>query len=224
MRIFLDTAKLADIRWAVDVGLIDGVTTTPTSLGADAENADHKLHLAEICRAVRGRGPVLVEVVAVDADGMYREGRELAKIAENIVVSVPMLEEGLVATRRLVTEGVRINTTLIFTAAQALLAAKAGASSISPFLANLEDIGGDSSGVLHDIRVIFDNYQVECDILAAAIRNPVQFTEAAKVGAEAATLPPALLRALLVHPLTDIGIDQYLHDWSRRLVKARAGA
>lgn len=222
MRIFLDTAELADIRWAVAAGLIDGVTTTPTSLGADAEHADHKLHLAEICRAVSG--PVYAEVVTVDADGMYREGRELAKIADNVIVSVPMLEEGLMATRRLAAEGVRINMTLIFTPAQALLAAKAGASSVSPFLSNLEEIGGDSVAVLHDIRVIFDNYQVECDILAAAIRNPLQFVEAAKVGAEGATLPPSLLRALLVHPLTDRGVDQFLHDWSRRLVKTRAGA
>lgn len=222
MRIYLDTAKLADIQWAVDAGLIDGVTTTPTSLGADADNRDHKLHLAEICRALAG--PVAAEVVSVDAEGMYREGRELAKIADTIVVSVPMLEEGLMATRRLAADGIRVNMTLIFTAAQALLAAKAGASSVSPFLGNLEDIGGDSVAVLHDIRVIFDIYRVECDILAAAIRNPLQFTQAAKVGVEAATLPPALLRALLVHPLTDRGVDQFLNDWSKRLVKTRAGA
>jgi transaldolase len=167
---------------------------------------------------------VSVEVVATDADDMYREARELAKVAENIVVNVPMIEEGLVGLRRMVADGIRVNVTLIFTAAQALFAAKAGAAMVSPFIGALDEIGQDGVGLVADIRHIFDNYDIECQVLATSIRSPAHFTEAAKVGAHAIAVPPAVLRALLLHPLTDRGLDQFLNDWSKQIAKSRAGA
>ncbi len=220
MKIFLDAADTGDIRWAASAGLIDGVTTNPTLMSAETPDREPHAHLAEICRLVSG--PVSAEVLAVDADGMYREGKELAKIADNIVVKVPMIEEGLVALRRLVVEGVRVDTTLIFNAAQALLAAKAGATYVSPFLGMLDDIGEVGANVLRDIRQVFDNYSVECEIVAASLRHPIHFIESAKIGADAASIPTSVLRTLLLHPLTDRGLDQFLSDWSRR--KARAFA
>jgi transaldolase len=222
MKILLDSANLTEIRWAISTGLIDGVTTNPTLVANDAPSRDHKGHLAEICRLVPG--PVSVEVVATDADGMYREAKELAKVAENIVVNVPMIEEGLVAIQRMVADGIRVNVTLIFTAAQALFAAKAGAAMVSPFIGALDEIGQDGVGLIADIRHIFDNYDIECQVLATSIRSPAHFTEAAKIGADAIAVPPAVLRALLLHPLTDRGLDQFLNDWSKQIAKSRAGA
>jgi transaldolase len=221
MRVLLDTANVADIQWAAAAGIIEGVTTNPSLLAEEASEQDYKLHLAEICRLVDG--PVTAQVISVDAEGMYREGKELSRLGDNVVVEIPMIEEGLRATRRLVTDGVRVNVTLVFNAAQALFAAKAGASYVSPFVGRLDDIGADALAVIRDIRNIFDNYRLECEILASAIRTPRQFIESAKAGADAATIPPAVLRSLLLHPLTDVGIDQYLSDWSKRIAKARAG-
>jgi transaldolase len=224
MKIFLDTANVADIEWAVRTGLIDGVTTNPSLIareGEEGEEIEMRAHLARICRLVDG--PVSAEVVAVDAEEMYREGRELAKIADNIVVKIPMIEEGVVAIRRLALDGIHVNTTLVFSAAQALLAAKAGATFVSPFVGRLDDIGHDGLTVVRDIRQIFDNYQVECGLLAASLRDPIHFVECAKAGVDAATLPSAVLKSLLLHPLTDRGLDQFLADWSKRRPKARAG-
>ena len=163
------------------------------------------------------------EVVAVDADGMYREGRDLAKVADSIIVMVPMLEEGIVATRRLTSEGIRVCTTLVFTPAQALLAAKSGARYVSPFVGRLEDIGQDGVSVVAQTREIFMHYGLECELLAASLRTPVHFIGCARAGADAATVPPAVLRNMLVHPLTDRGVDQFLNDWSKRIARSRAG-
>jgi len=222
MKILLDSANIPDIRWAVTAGLIDGVTTNPSLVASDSPNRDHKGHLGEICRLVRG--PVTVEVVALDSEGMYREGKELAKVAENIVVNVPMIEEGLLAVRRLVADGIRVNVTLVYTPAQALFAAKAGASLVSPFIGGLEEIGQDGLALIADVRKIYDNYDIECEVLASAVASPAHFSQAAMRGADAVTVPAAVLRSLLLHPLTDRGLDRFLHDWCKQIAKSRAGA
>jgi transaldolase len=222
MKILLDTADLDEITWATATGLIDGVTTNPSLIASNAPDRDHKGHLREIAKRVSG--PVGAAVIAVGADDMYREGKELARLGDNIVVRVPMIEEGLLAARRLASEGIRIDVTLIFNAAQALFAAKAGATYVSPFVGQLDDVGADGCAVVRDIRTVFANFDVECALLASSLTSPLRFADAARAGADAATVPPNVLRSLLVHPLTDRGLDQFLHDWSRRLAKARGGA
>ncbi len=178
--------------------------------------------LQEICSLVDG--PVSAEVVAVDVDGMYEEGRSLAKLAENIVVKIPMIEDGLVAVRRLVTEGVRVNVTLAFNALQCLLAAKAGATFVSPFLGRIDDVGHDAMEVIRETRTIFDNYALETQLLAASIRHPRHVAEAAMLGADIATMPTAVLRKMLLHPLTDRGLDQFLNDWSKLVARSKVNA
>ncbi len=222
MKFFLDTADLGDIRWASQAGLIDGVTTNPTLLSKSAGDVEPTDVLKEICSMVDG--PVSAEVVAVDADGMYAEGRELAKLAENIVVKVPMLEDGMVATGRLVADGIKVNVTLAFSSVQCLLAAKAGATYVSPFLGRLDDIGHDSMDIVREARLMFDNYGLETEILAASIRHPRHVAEAAMVGADVATMPTAVLRKLLLHPLTDRGLDQFLNDWSKLIARSKVNA
>ncbi|MBE0595481.1 MAG: fructose-6-phosphate aldolase [Gemmatimonadales bacterium] len=222
MKFFLDTAALADIRWASERGLIDGVTTNPTLMAQHAGDLDPVDVLKEICSVVDG--DVSAEVVAVDAEGMYREGRELAKIADNIVVKIPMIEDGLVATRRLVADGIKVNVTLAFSSVQCLVAAKAGATYVSPFLGRLDDIGHDSMDIIRETRLIFDNYQFETGILAASIRHPRHVADAAMLGADVATIPTAVLKKILLHPLTDRGLDQFLNDWSRLVARAKVNA
>lgn len=222
MKFFLDTADLGEIRWGAQAGLIDGITTNPTLLSKVAGDLDPRDVLAEICSVVEG--PVSAEVVAVDADGMYREGRELAKLAENVVVKIPLLEEGMVAVRRLVADGIKVNVTLAFSSVQCLLAAKAGATYVSPFLGRLDDIGHDGMDVVRETRQIFDNYGIETAILAASIRHPRHVAEAALLGADVATMPTAVLKKLLLHPLTDRGLDQFLNDWSKLGARAKVGA
>ena len=222
MKFFLDTADLGDIRWASQAGLIDGVTTNPTLLSKSAGDVEPTDVLKEICSLVDG--PVSAEVVAVDADGMYSEGRELAKLADNIVVKVPMLEEGMVATGRLVADGIKVNVTLAFSSVQCLLAAKAGATYVSPFLGRLDDIGHDSMDIVREARLMFDNYGLETEILAASIRHPRHVAEAAMVGADVATMPTAVLKKLLLHPLTDRGLDQFLNDWSKLIARSKVNA
>jgi transaldolase len=219
MKLFLDTASLADIRWASQAGLIDGVTTNPTLLAKAAGDVDPNDVLKEICSLVDG--PVSAEVVAVDAEGMYREGRELAKLAENVVVKIPMIEEGLTAIRRLASDGIRVNVTLCFSSVQCLLAAKAGATYVSPFLGRLDDVGHEGMEVIREARVIFDNYDMETQILAASIRHPRHVAEAAMLGADVATMPTDVLRKLLLHPLTDRGLDQFLNDWSKVAARSK---
>jgi transaldolase len=219
MKIYLDTAQLDDIRWAAGAGLIDGVTTNPSLLAKVAGDADPRDLLVEICRAVEG--PVSAEVVSVTAEEMYREGKELAKLAENIVVKIPMIEEGLTAVRRLSVDGIPVNVTLVFSAVQALLAAKAGAAYVSPFVGRLDDAGHEGMEVVRQIRTIFANYDLETELLAASLRHPLHVLQAALAGADIGTMPTAVLRQLLVHPLTDRGLDQFLNDWSKLGPRAR---
>jgi transaldolase len=219
MKFFLDTANLGDIRWAARAGLIDGITTNPTLLAKSANDVDPNDVLKEICSLVDG--PVSAEVVTVDAEGMYREGKELAKLADNIVVKIPMIEEGLPVVRRLVTDGIRVNVTLCFSSVQCLIAAKAGATFVSPFVGRLDDVGQEGMDVIREARVIFDNYEIETEILAASIRHPRHVAEAAMIGADIATMPTDVLKKLLLHPLTDRGLDQFLNDWSKLAARSK---
>ncbi|HXF95909.1 MAG TPA: fructose-6-phosphate aldolase [Gemmatimonadales bacterium] len=220
MKLFLDTASLKDVRWAVQAGLIDGLTTNPSLLAKQAGDLDPHDVLKEICSLVDG--PVSAEVVALDTDGMVAEGRRLAKIADNIVVKIPMIEAGMPAVRRLVAEGIKTNVTLCFSSVQCLLAAKAGATYVSPFIGRLDDAGEEGMTVIREARVIFDNYDLPTQILAASIRHPRHVAEAAMVGADVATLPPDVLRKLLRHPLTDRGLEQFLADWNALAAKSQA--
>ncbi|MGH7606351.1 MAG: fructose-6-phosphate aldolase [Gemmatimonadales bacterium] len=213
MKFFLDTASLKDISWAAQAGLIDGITTNPSLLAKQAGDLDPRDVLKEICSLVEG--PVSAEVVAVEAETMVQEGRELAGIAENIVVKIPMLEAGMVAVRRLAAAGIRTNVTLCFSSVQCLIAAKAGASYVSPFIGRLDDVGQEGMDVIREARVIFDNFGIETEILAASIRHPRHVVEAAMIGADVATLPPDVLKRLLSHPLTDRGLAQFLSDWGK---------
>ena len=214
MKFFLDTAIVDEIRWGAEAGLIDGVTTNPSLVSQVAgDKASPKELMAEICRAVDG--PVSAEVVAVDKEGMLRQGRDLAKIADNIVVKVPLIEEGLMACRTFAAEGIKVNVTLCFSASQALLAAKAGASYISPFIGRIDDISGDGMELIGQIRTIYDNYDFQTEILAASIRHPRHIVECALVGADVATMPTKVLKQLITHPLTDKGLDGFLSDWAK---------
>ncbi|MCH7874715.1 MAG: fructose-6-phosphate aldolase [Gemmatimonadetes bacterium] len=213
MKFFLDTADLGEIRWAEQAGLIDGVTTNPTLIAKSAGDVDPTDILKEICSLVDG--PISAEVVAVETEEMYTEGKALAQLADNIVVKIPMIEDGLVAVRRLSADGIRVNVTLCFSSVQCLVAAKAGAAYVSPFLGRLDDIGHDGMDVIRETRAIFDNYDIETELLAASIRHPRHVTEAALLGADVATMPAPVLRKLLLHPLTDRGLDRFLSDWSK---------
>jgi len=219
MKILLDTASLDEVRWANEVGIVDGISTDPTLIAEENSSEAYFELLGELCRLTRG--PVLAPVLAITADDIYRDGKELAKIADNIVVEVPVLEDGLRATARLAADGIRVTATLVFSAAQALFAAKAGAYSVSAFIGRVDDIGGDGIALIRDIRQLFDRHHVECELNAASIRAPRQFTEAAIIGADAAAVPPDVLRSLLVHPLTDLGVDHFLNDWSKRVSRSR---
>jgi transaldolase len=220
MKFFLDTASLKDISWAVQAGLIDGITTNPTLLSKQAGDLDPRDVLKEICSIVEG--PVSAEVVATDTDGMLTEGRSLAKIADNIVVKIPMLEAGMVAVRRLTSEGIRTNVTLCFSSVQCLVAAKAGATYVSPFIGRIDDVGQEGMDVIRETRQMFDNYSIATQILAASIRHPRHVAEAAMIGADVATLPPEVLKKLLQHPLTDRGLQTFLADWNKLKPAARA--
>ena len=220
MKFFLDTASLKDISWAAQAGLIDGITTNPSLLAKQAGDLDPRDVLKEICSLVEG--PVSAEVVAIDTEGMTKEGKALAKIADNIVVKIPMLEEGMVAVRRLTADGIRTNVTLCFSSVQCLIAAKAGATYVSPFIGRLDDVGQDGMDVIREARQIFDNYAIATHILAASMRHPRHVIEAAMIGADVATLPPEVLRKMLLHPLTDRGLDQFLSDWSKLAARAKA--
>ncbi|HMA40936.1 MAG TPA: fructose-6-phosphate aldolase [Gemmatimonadales bacterium] len=220
MKFFLDTASLKDISWAAQAGLIDGVTTNPSLLAKQAGDLDPRDVLKEICSLVDG--PVSAEVVAVDTDAMVREGQSLAQIADNIVVKIPMLEAGMVAVRRLAAEGIRTNVTLCFSSVQCLIAAKAGATYVSPFIGRLDDVGQDGMDVIREARQIFDNYTIATQILAASMRHPRHVVDAAMIGADVATLPPDVLRKLLQHPLTDRGLEQFLSDWKSLAARAKA--
>ncbi len=219
MKIFLDTANIKEIREAHGWGILDGVTTNPSLVAKEGQ--DFYDVLRQICALVEG--PVSAEVVSVTTEEMVKEGRELARVAKNIVVKIPMIREGLRAIRTLSSEGIRINTTLIFSSPQALLAAKAGASFVSPFIGRLDDISHVGMEIVREIRSIFDNYSFPCEILAASIRNPLHVVDAASLGADIATMPFAVLESLLKHPLTDIGLQKFLKDWEKLPQQTRKG-
>jgi len=210
MKFFIDTADLDEIREANDLGVLDGVTTNP-SLCAKIGVRDFEGHIATICDIVDG--DVSAEVVSTVYDEMIEESRRLAGIAENVVVKIPLIREGIKAIRTLSDEGIRTNCTLCFSASQALIAAKAGASYISPFIGRLDDISSEGMAVIADIVTIYDNYGYETEVLAASIRHPMHLLDAARLGADVATMPLSVIEALLKHPLTDIGLDRFLKDW-----------
>ena len=212
MKIFLDTADIDEIRTAAAWGVLDGVTTNPT-LYAKVGGASYDAILQEICRLTPG--PVSAEVVAEEVDGMLEEGRHFAKLAPNIVVKVPMSEEGLEAMSRFADEGIKTNCTLIFTANQGLLAAKAGASLLSPFVGRLDDINEEGMTVIRELSEIVAIHELDTEVLAASIRNPLQMTQAALAGAHIATLPFKVLQQMVRHPLTEKGIKTFREDWDK---------
>jgi len=209
MKFFIDTADLNDIRDLAATGLVDGVTTNPSLIAKSGRK--FKDVIKEIVSIVDG--PISAEVIALDAPGMIKEGRELAKIHKNIVVKLPMTPEGLKACKALTDKGIKTNVTLIFTSMQALLAAKAGATYVSPFVGRLDDISQDGIAIIEEIRTIFDNYGYNSEIIVASIRNPVHVLNSALIGADVATIPYSVMIQLAKHPLTDAGIKKFLEDW-----------
>jgi len=209
MKIFLDTGNIKEIREAASYGLLDGVTTNPSLVSK--EGRDFKDLLVEICGVVDG--PISAEVVSVEADAMVKEGRELAKIHKNIVVKCPLIPEGLKATKRLASEGIRVNVTLCFSPTQALLAAKAGAWCVSPFIGRLDDISSDGMELIRQILTIFENYDFPTLVLVASVRHPQHVVEAALAGGHISTIPFKVFQQLFKHPLTDNGLKQFLADW-----------
>jgi transaldolase len=212
MKFFVDTADVVEIRDLSATGLLDGVTTNPSLVAKTGR--DFIEVLKEICALVSG--PVSAEVTALDHPTMVSEGRRLAQVADNIAVKVPLTPDGLKACRALSDDGIRVNVTLCFSPAQALLAAKAGASFVSPFVGRLDDIATDGIGLISEIMEIFDAYpEITTEVLVASVRHPIHVVEAAKLGAHVATVPPAVLRAMFKHPLTDRGLDSFLDDWAK---------
>ena len=212
MKFFIDTANLQEIKKGVEMGMVDGVTTNPSLIAR--ENKPFEEIITEICRVVDG--PVSAEVVSLEAEGMLAEARKLTKLAENIVIKIPMIVEGLKAVKQLTAEGIKTNVTLVFSAAQALLAAKAGATYVSPFVGRLDDIGNPGMDLISDIVTIYDNYGYQSEIIVASIRSPQHVLDAALIGADIATIPFKVIAQLAKHPLTDIGIEQFLSDWEKR--------
>jgi len=211
MKIFLDTANVKEIREANELGLLDGVTTNPSLVSK--EGGDFQALLRELASFVNG--PVNAEVIAITCEEMVSEGRALSKIHKNIVVKIPLIKEGVKATRILSREGIRVNVTLCFSPTQALLAAKAGASYISPFIGRLDDMSQVGMDLIRDIKTIYSNYGYKTEILVASIRNPIHVLEAAKIGADIATMPFDIFQKLFNHPLTDIGLSRFLSDWEK---------
>ena len=212
MKIFLDTANLDEIRRAADAGLIDGITTNPSLIAKVAGDRDPKEIYREICEIVDG--PISLEVVGLDRDTMVAEGRKLGAIHENAVVKLPLTEDGLKACRDLTAEGFRTNVTLCFSVSQALLAAKAGATYVSPFVGRIDDISGEGMELIHQIRQVYDNYGFKTQILAASLRHPLHVVECMMLGADCCTLPPKVLWQLSKHPLTDQGLEGFMADWA----------
>jgi transaldolase len=212
MKFFIDTANLEEINKGLAMGMVDGVTTNPSLIAK--ENKPFEEIITEICKVVDG--PVSAEVVSLEAGGMLAEARKLAKLADNIVIKVPMIVEGLKAVKQLAAEGIKTNVTLVFSAAQALLAAKAGATYVSPFVGRLDDIGNPGMDLIGDIVTIYDNYGYQSEIIVASIRSPQHVLDAALIGADIATIPFKVIAQLAKHPLTDRGIEQFLADWEKR--------
>lgn len=211
MKFFIDTADVNEIREANALGLVDGVTTNPSLIAKSGRK--FKDVIKEITAIVDG--PISAEVIALDAEGMVKEAKELVKIHKNIVIKVPMTPEGLKATKQLSAKGIKTNVTLIFTPMQALLAAKAGATYVSPFVGRLDDISQDGMGIIDEIRTIFDNYGFTTEIIVASVRNPIHVQNSALIGADIATIPYSVMLQLSKHPLTDAGIKKFLEDWEK---------
>ena len=211
MKIFLDTANLASIRKFNDMGLLDGITTNPSLMSKEGGNP--KDGMAEITKIIQG--DVSLEVLSTDYSGMVEEGRKLRNYGKNVVVKVPMTPDGLKACKILTSENIPVNVTLIFSSNQAVLAAKAGAKYVSPFIGRLDDIGHDGMQLIKEIKTIFSNYDFKTQILVASVRHPLHVIEAAKIGADVVTLPPAVLDKMLDHPLTEIGLKNFLADWEK---------
>ena len=217
MKIFVDTGSIKDIQTIADLGILDGATTNPSLLAK--ETGDYRQNLKKICDIVKG--PVSGEVTATDFAGMLREGHDIAKIDQHMVVKVPLTRDGIKACKALSGEGIPVNVTLCFSPAQALLAAKAGASYISPFVGRLDDIGTNGMELVRDIVLIYDNYDFKTEVLVASCRGPMHVVEAARLGADIATCPPAVIDALYNHPLTTNGLEKFLKDWEKmQAVKA----
>jgi transaldolase len=211
MKLFVDTGNIKEVETLASLGILDGATTNPSLMAKQKE--DPRTILKEICRLVQG--PVSAEVVATTAAEMVREGRELAKIDDHIVVKVPFGKEGIKACRTLTQDGIRVNVTLIFSATQALLAAKVGAAYVSPFIGRLDDIATDGMRLIEEIVEIFDNYEFGTEVLVASVRHPVHVVQAARLGGDVCTCPAAVLEAMFNHPLTDIGLERFLKDWEK---------
>ncbi len=211
MKFFIDTANIAEIKEAASLGILDGVTTNPSLVAK--EGKDFRKLLEEICAIVDG--PISAEVISTDFDGIMREGRDLAKIHKNIVVKVPLIKEGLKAVKALKAEGIRTNVTLCFSPTQALLAAKAGAYFISPFIGRLDDVSHTGMDLIRQIVTIYRNYKFETQVLVASVRHPLHVVEAAMIGADICTIPFKVIEQLIKHPLTDIGLQKFLEDWNK---------
>lgn len=213
MKFFLDTANLDEIRDAASYGVLDGITTNPSLVANEGGQRGFKELVREICEIVKG--PVSAEVISTDIERMLEEARELAQIHDNVVVKMPLTEDGIRATKKVSEEGIKVNVTLVFSSSQALLAAKAGASYVSPFVGRLDDISSIGMDVVREILGIYKNYGYATEILVASVRHPVHVVEAAKTGAHIATMPYKVFKQLVKHPLTDIGLERFLSDWGR---------
>jgi len=212
MKFFIDTANIEEIKKGLELGMVDGVTTNPSLVSK--EQRPFSDILADICAIVDG--PISAEVVSLDADGMVKEARELAKISDNIVVKIPMIEEGLKAVKRLTDENIKTNVTLVFSSSQALLAAKAGATYVSPFVGRLDDISLNGMDLIGEIMTILQNYGFDTEVIVASVRSPMHVVDSALIGAHIATIPYKVIAQLAKHPLTDIGMEKFLADWEKR--------
>ncbi len=212
MKFFIDTANIDEIKKGLELGMVDGVTTNPSLVSRDQRPFEEILK--DICGLVDG--PVSAEVISLDADGMVSEARALAAMSDNIVVKIPMIEEGLKAVKRLAEEGIKTNVTLVFSSTQALLAAKAGATYVSPFVGRLDDISQNGMDLIGDIMTIYANYGYDSEVIVASIRNPMHVVDSALMGADIATIPYKVIAQLAKHPLTDIGMEKFLADWEKR--------
>ena len=216
MKLFVDSGNIKDIETLAAIGIIDGVTTNPTLLAK--EPGDYRQNLKKICDIVKG--PVSGEVVSTEFSGMIREGHDIAKIDQHMVVKVPLTRDGIRACKALSGEGIRVNVTLVFSAAQALLAAKAGASFASPFVGRLDDVAHNGMELIRDIVSIYDNYEFTTEVLVASCRHPIHIVDAARMGADICTCPPAVIDQLFNHPLTNIGLEKFLKDWEKEKAQA----
>ena len=217
MKLFIDSGNLKEIESLVPLGIIDGITTNPSLLAK--EGGDYRALLKRICQIVKG--PTSAEVVATDAEGMIREGRDLRSIDDHIVIKVPFTKEGVKACRTLASEGTKVNVTLCFSPTQALIAAKVGASYISPFVGRLDDIATSGMNLIQEIVDIYENYRFTTEVLVASVRHPIHVVEAARMGADVCTCPAAVIEAMFRHPLTDIGLEKFLKDWEKAQSVAR---